>query len=86
MLSAGDGIHTPAYDAVILTVTDAIQLSIERNGGNGVLRWTGGTPPFELQTSPALPATYWTPSGPFTTNTVTVPMTGTQMFFRVRGQ
>jgi len=86
MLSADDGTHTPAYDAVTITVTDAIQLNIQRNGGNAILRWTGGTPPFELQSSPVLPATYWTPSGPFTTNTATLPMTATQMFFRVRGQ
>ena len=86
MFSADNGIHTPAYDAVTLTVTDAIQLNIQRSGGNAVLRWTGGTPPFELQSSPALPATYWAPSGPYTTNTATVAMTATQMFFRVRGQ
>ena len=86
MFSAEDGIHTPAYDAVILTVTDAIQLNIQCNGGNAILRWTGGTPPFELQSSPLLPATYWTTSGSFTTNTATFAMTATQMFFRVRGQ
>jgi hypothetical protein len=86
MLSADDGSHTPAYDAVAITVTDVIQLNIQRNGGNAILRWTGGTPPFELQSSPVLPASYWAPSGPFTTNTAILPMTATQMFFRVRGQ
>ena len=86
MFSADDGIHTPAYDAVTVTVTDAIQLNIQRSGGNALLRWTGGTPPFELQSSPVLPATYWAASGVFTTNIATLPMTATQMFFRVRGQ
>ncbi|HEU0009874.1 MAG TPA: hypothetical protein VFT34_08670 [Verrucomicrobiae bacterium] len=86
MLSADDGIHTPAYDAVSITVTDVIQLNIQRNSGNAILRWIGGTPPFELLSSPALPAIYWTPSGLFTTNIATLSMTATQMFFRVRGQ
>src|SRR5882672_1420795 len=37
LLSADDGIHTPAYDAVIITVQDAIQMSIQRAGSNVVL-------------------------------------------------
>ena len=86
MFSADDGVHTPAYDAVVINVTDAIQLNIQQNGGNAVLRWTGGTPPFELQSSSVLPAPYWTPTGTFTTNTATLAMTATQLFFRVRGQ
>lgn len=86
MFSADDGVHTPAYDAAIITVTDAIQLNILRNSGNAVLSWTGGTPPFELQSSPVLTAAYWTPSGTFSTNFATLPTTATQMFFRVRGQ
>jgi hypothetical protein len=85
MLSADDGIHTPVYDAVNITVTDTILLGIQRAGGSVILHWTGGTPPFELQSTPILPA-QWTSAGTFTTNTATVPMTSTQMFFRVRGQ
>src|SRR6185503_7912594 len=86
MFSADNGVHTPAYDAVVVTVTDVIQLSIQPSGGNVILRWTGGSAPFELQSSPVLPATYWSPSGTFTTNLATLPKAATQMFFRVRGQ
>lgn len=86
LLSADDGIHTPAYDAVIFTVQDAIQMSIERAGSNVVLRWTGGAASFELQNSPLLPATQWFSAGTFTTNTATIPHDSNAMFFRVRGQ
>lgn len=86
MLKADDGIHTPAYDAVIITVQDAIQMSIQRASSNVVLRWAGGTAPFELQSSPVLPPTQWVSVGTFTTNTATVPHDSNVMFFRVRGQ
>jgi hypothetical protein len=86
MLSADDGIHTPAYDAVSMTVEDAIQMSIQRADRDVVLRWTGGTAPFELQSSPLLPATQWFSLGTLTTNTATVPHDSMAMFFRVRGQ
>jgi len=85
LLSADDGIHTPAYDAVIITVQDAIQMSIQRAGSNVVLRWAGGTAPFELQNSPLLPAPQWFSAGTFPTNTTTVPHDSNAMFFRVRG-
>lgn len=86
MLSADDGIHTPAYDAVIITVQDAIHLTIQRTNSNLLLRWTGGTVPFELLGTPLLPATQWSSFGTFTTNTATIPAPSTTTFFRLRGQ
>ena len=86
MLSADDGIHTPAYDAVIITVQDAIRLTIQRTNTSLLLRWTGGTPPFELLGTPSLPATQWSSFGTFTTNTATLPAPPTTTFFRLRGQ
>jgi len=86
LLRAEDSLHTPAYDAVKITVTDPIQIEIRRVGDQVVLHWTGGMPPFELQATPLLPATPWNCLGCFATNTVTLPITGAQMFFRVRGE
>jgi hypothetical protein len=86
MLSADNGIHGTSYDAAVITVPDAIQLGIARAGTNIVVRWTGGTPPFELQRSPVFPATTWITVGTFSTNSATVPLTPGAMYFRVRGQ
>jgi len=86
MLSADDGIHTPAYDAVIITVQDAIRMTIQRANTSLLLRWTGGTPPFELLGTPSLPATQWSSFGTFTTNAATIPAPSNRTFFRVRGQ
>jgi hypothetical protein len=85
-LSADDGVHAVAYDAVVITVTNAIHLTIARSGTNANLTWTGGSPPFVLEKSTALPAAAW--SGVVTTSvqTVVLPITNTAVFFRVRGQ
>jgi hypothetical protein len=85
-LSADNGIHTPGYDATLITVQDAIQLSIERAGTNITVRWTGGNPPFEVESATSFPPTQWTSRGTYSTNFATFPMTGSVMFFRVRGQ
>jgi hypothetical protein len=86
MLSADDGIHTPAYDAVVITVSDSIQMSIRPDGTNVIIRWTGGTSPFELQSASFLPAVQWLPSGTFTTNAAIVPITSSSTLFRVRSR
>ena len=85
-LSADDGIHAVAYDAVVVTVTNAISVSLSRAGTNLNFTWTGGTPPFVLEWTDALPATSW--SGIVTTSlqTASVPITNLKSFFRVRGQ
>jgi hypothetical protein len=85
-LSADDGVHAVAYDAVVVTVTNAINLSITRSGTNANFTWTGGSPPFVLQQSGALPTAVWI--GVVTTSTanVSVPMTNAAEFFRVQGQ
>lgn len=86
MLKADNGVHTPAYDAVVITVQDAIQMGIQRSGSNVVVSWTGGTAPFQLESSIQLSATQWLAAGTFTTNSATVGLGSNAMFFRVRGQ
>ncbi len=85
MLSADDGVHAVAYDAVVVTVTPAITVMIARAGANLNLTWTGGAPPFVVERTDFLPASSW--SGVVTTSSqsVSVPLTNTNGFFRVRG-
>ena len=85
-LSADDGIHAIAYDAVVVTVTNAISVSLTRAGTNLNFTWTGGTSPFVLERADALPASAW--SGVVTTGVqnASVAMTNVKSFFRVKGQ
>jgi hypothetical protein len=85
-LSADDGIHAVAYDAGVITVTDAFAASIVRNGTNLNLSWSGGSGPFVIERADMLPTNFWV--GIITTSQqgVTIPMTNGREFFRVRGQ
>ena len=85
-LSGDDSIHAVAYDAVVITVTSAINLSVTRSGTNLNFTWIGGSPPFVLQQAGTLPVAAW--SGVVTTSTMnaSVPMTNGAGFFRVQGQ
>ncbi|HSY19315.1 MAG TPA: hypothetical protein VK815_13310 [Candidatus Acidoferrales bacterium] len=84
-LSADDGIHSVAYDAVVVTVTNAIYVAATRSGTNVNFTWSGGTPPFVVEQAGALPAGAW--SGAVTTSlqNASVPATNGKSFFRVRG-
>ncbi len=85
LLSADDGMHAVAYDAVVITVIQAITLNIALLGTNASLSWTGGVPPFVVEQTDFLPASSW--SGVVTTSlqTAGVPLTRSNSFFRVRG-
>ena len=85
MLSADDGVHAVAYSAVVITVTNGIVLSASANGTNLSVSWTGGLPPYVVERSDSLFPVLW--SGVVTTSTqnASVPMAGTNAFFRVRG-
>ncbi len=85
MLSASNGIHAAAYDAVLVTVTPAIVLSLTKSGGNLNLSWTGGAAPFVVEQADEISPAIW--SGVITTavQTASVPITASNAFFRVRG-
>jgi hypothetical protein len=85
MLSADDGIHTPAYDAVVMTLRDGIHLDLRRDGTNLAVSWTGGSPPFQLDRAPFLSATEWQPLLTLNTNFVRLFPTSAAALFRVRG-
>jgi hypothetical protein len=87
MLSAADGVHAVAYDAVVITVSPTIFLSATLAGTNLNLTWTGGQPPYAVQTSSTLSATTIWSSVLTTTNiTASVAITSSNAFFRVVGQ
>jgi hypothetical protein len=39
LLKADDGIHTPAYDAMVITVQDTIQMTIQSSSSNVLIGW-----------------------------------------------
>lgn len=85
MLSAGDGVHAAAYDAVVLTVAASITLAISTAGTNVSLNWVGGSPPFVVERANAVSPAAW--SGVVTTSQQTIMLSRTNGtgFFRVRG-
>ena len=85
-LSADDGVHAVAYDAVIITVTNIIQVSVARAGTNVNVRWTGGTAPYIVQQTGALPAASWNDLLTTSANSTNLPITNTTSFFRVKAQ
>lgn len=84
MLSADDGVHAVAYDAVVITVTSGIAINIAPNGTNVDLTWTGGSAPYVLQQADTLPASSW--DGIITTSmtSASVPLSNSNRFFRVK--
>ena len=85
MLSADDGIHAVAYDAVVITATPPpISLTIARAGTNVNLSWTGGSAPFVIERTDSLPAA-WNSVVTTGVQSATLPLTNTSCFFRVRG-
>jgi hypothetical protein len=83
MLSASNGVHAVVYDAVVVTVRDTIRLSLARSGASVSLSWSGGTPPYTVQSAPQLPVSQWTQV--ITTNGTNVLMPGASgtRFYRV---
>jgi len=59
MLSASNGVHAVAYDAVVVIVQDTIRLVVARSDGNLALSWTGGRPPYMVQYAGQLVPGQW---------------------------
>ena len=85
-LSADDSVHAVAYDAVVITVTNVINLSIARTGTNVNVSWTGGVAPYIVQRTGALPAVSWSDIVTTSLQNTNLPITNTAGFFRVKGQ
>jgi hypothetical protein len=86
MLSASNGLHTTAYDAVVINVGNGIRATIQRTGTNATLRWTGGTPPYAVESAARVPTNSWTTVTNVTTNTASVPISAAAAYYRIRSQ
>jgi len=85
-LSADDGVHAVAFDAVVISVTNVISISVIRSGTNLNLSWAGGVPPYTVQRTAVLPAVSWSDLVTTSSTSTNLPMTNTAGFFRVKGQ
>jgi hypothetical protein len=84
-LSADDGVHAVAYDAMVITVTNVIKVSIMLVGTNVNVSWTGGVAPYVVQRTGALPGS-WSDIATTSGQSTNIPITNAADFFRVKGQ
>ncbi|SPE52592.1 exported hypothetical protein [Verrucomicrobia bacterium] len=71
----------------IAVVPAPLLASLAFQGTNLVLSWTGGQPPYQVQTAIDLGNPSWQPiSGPTTNTTLLLAPTSTAAFYRIRGQ
>ena len=85
-LSADDGVHAVAYDAVTIDVVNAINVAIALAGTNVNVSWTGGSPPYVVQRTAALPAGSWSDLVTTAASSTNIPITNITAFFRVKEQ
>ena len=85
MLSADDGIHAVAFDAVVINVVQGILLNAIPAGTNLNLSWSGGAAPFVVERSDIFSPASWSPCATSGVQTASVPIIGDSGFFRVRG-
>jgi hypothetical protein len=85
-LSAADGVHAVAYDAVTITVTNAINAFISAGGTNINLSWIGGSAPYVVEEANSLANSSWQNVITTSQQNVSLPVTNNQEFFRVQSQ
>jgi len=85
MLSADDGVHAVAYDAVVFNVASGILLSATPAGSNLNLNWSGGVAPFVVERTGSLSPAVWNAFATTSVQNASVPITAGNGFFRVRG-
>ena len=82
------GMHIAGMTFVPTTLPSSFLItSITRSGTDILLTWSGGTPPYQVQTNDTLAPATWVNIGPATNgNSTTLPMSGSRGFFRIVGQ
>ena len=83
MLSANDGVHAIAYDAVNVSVAAPLTTTAVRGGNSIELTWNGSAPNSVIEQSLNLPA-QWTPILTASVRNASIPMTNVMSFFRIR--
>lgn len=85
MLSASNGVHAVAYDAIIVTVSQQLLVSLTKSGNTVNLTWAGGTAPFIVERTTNFPAANWNSVLTTSVQTANFPLTPGQAFFRIKG-
>jgi hypothetical protein len=83
MLSADDSVHSVAYSAVVITVSNSLSLGVTQSGANLALNWTAGYSNYVLQQAVSLPANQWSGVVTTTTPSISIPLTNSALFLRV---
>ena len=83
-ISAADGVHAVAYDATVITVTNAISVAAVAAGANVILTWSGGTQPYVVQMASSLSPASWSNVATTSLQNASIPIVGTQGYFRLR--
>lgn len=84
MLSADDGIHAVAYDAMHVNVASGLTMTITQSGNAANIAWSGVAAPYVLEGKTNLAVTQWTPVLTNSISTASVLLTNQTGFFRVR--
>jgi hypothetical protein len=84
LLSADDGVHAVAYDAVKVTATQGLAMHIDCSGTNVSLSWTGGVAPFVIERAQNSPAGNWVPIMTNGNYNAQLALTNSVGFFRIR--
>lgn len=85
-LSASDGIHAVAYDAMVVTVTNTVTVSIGTSGSSVELNWQGGIGPYVVQATGQLSPPAWHNVVTTSVQNASVPLTNTTEYFRILSQ
>lgn len=84
MLSAVDGTHAVAYDAVKVTVSSDLRVFASALEGKIKVEWTHPAPQTVVEMASQIPGAAWTPVLTTAVQTATLPVTNAISFLRVR--
>jgi hypothetical protein len=89
VVSATDprGLSSSATMQITVVAAPPIDASVSAQGAQLLLSWTGGIPPYQVQTSTNLGDPSWQPfAGPISSNSLSLNPTNSAAFYRVVGQ
>jgi hypothetical protein len=86
MLSANDGVHAIAYDAVAINVANALTASITRSASGAELTWNGSAPAYVIEQKKQLENIAWTPVLTTGVYNASISLTNEIAFYRIREQ
>jgi hypothetical protein len=70
----------------VIPAAPKVIATISRHGTNAVITWTGGSPPYGLESTTGLPATNWIPVLTTDSTTATIPIGEASEFYRIHSQ